>query len=176
MVAKPKPTRATRSRIKVKAVEPKKKAKKIKIEEADYWFSLCVRERANWTCEACGKYYEPWTSVKGQPANPGLHCSHYIGRANKAVRFEPLNANAHCYGCHTKFEGNPHEFKEWKIEQLGQEKYDIVIEKSKSIVLGRQAYKEKEQIAEHFKEQFKRMQSARSHYNWNGWLDFQGYF
>jgi hypothetical protein len=161
---KPKPTKA----------KAKKKTPKVKKLNPDEWFSLCVRERANWTCQACGKHYEPWVSSKGLMANPGLHCSHYIGRANYAVRFDPMNADAHCYGCHAKFEGNPHNFMGWKFEQLGGILYDILIEKSNNIALGKQARHDKQAIAEHFKAEYEKMQAKRSNGN-IGRINFQGY-
>lgn len=156
---------------------PKMKAKKrkIAIQDPDVWFSLCVRERADWICQACGKKYEPWHTAKGIPANPGLHCSHYIGRGNYAVRFDPYNADAHCYGCHQKFESNPHHFMKWKFEQLGGHVYEILIEKSENLLLGKQARREKKEIAEHYKEEFERMQELRASGH-VGRLNFQGYF
>lgn len=162
---RPKPTRSQRQRVKVKAVKPKKEKKL----DPDYFFSLCVRERAGWKCEKCGKGYTPWTGANGYPANPGLHCSHYIGRGNYATRFDPLNVDAHCYFCHSQFEGNPHEFRLWKLERVGQEVYDIIIEKSRNILLGKQARKEKQHIAEHYKQQYHLMKSGVV-------KDFQGYF
>jgi hypothetical protein len=149
-----------------------KRAKKL---DPDYFFSLCVRERADWTCQACGKKYEPWTGSNGYPANPGLHCSHYIGRANYAVRHDPINVVAHCYGCHAKFEGNPHVFMTWTLERLGQKLYDILIEKSNDIMLGKQARQQKQEIASHYKEQFETMQLLRKDGKL-GRIDFQGYF
>jgi len=160
---------------KVKATKRKPKAKAIKILDPDVWFSLCVRERADWMCQSCGKKYEPWYTAKGIPANPGLHCSHYIGRGNYAVRFVPDNADAHCYGCHQKFESNPHIFMMWKYEQLGGILYDILIEKSNDVVLGKQSRREKREIAAHYKTEFERMRELRSKGK-VGRLNFQGYF
>src|SRR5690349_13419351 len=103
MSPKPKPTRESRPKLSKSSPPPPRKPKaqrKGAKPDPDYWFSLCVRQRANWHCECCGNYYEPWIGKNGEPANPGLHCSHYIGRANYATRFEPLNVFAHCYGCH----------------------------------------------------------------------------
>ena len=160
MPAKPKPTKAKKS--KIARLDP------------DVWFSLCVRERVDWTCEACGKKYEPWFTTKGIPANPGLHCSHYIGRANYAVRFDPLNANAHCYGCHSKFEGNPHNFMMWKFEKLGGHLYDILIEKSNNLMLGKQARHDKQEIAAHYKAEFERMRELRNNGK-VGRIEFRGY-
>ena len=165
---KPKPTKADR---------PRKPAniKRVKKLDPDYWFSLCVRERANWTCECCGRHYEPIISeVTGNPANPGLHCSHYIGRANYSVRFDPMDADAHCYGCHAKFEGNPHIFREWKLKRIEQELYDILIEKSEDIMAGKQARREKQEIAEHYKHEYSMMMQRRAQ-GFTGRIEFVGY-
>jgi hypothetical protein len=155
--AKPKPTKVKVKKIKVKKLDP------------DYWFSLCVRERAGWKCQACGKDYTPIYNDKGLPCNTGLHCSHYIGRANYSVRFDPINAVAHCYGCHAKFEGNPHNFMAWTFERLGGFVYDILIEKSNNAMLGKQARQEKQQIAEYYKSEFERITNQ-------GEKNFIGYF
>ena len=64
----------------------------IRVTPADRYFSLCVRERAAWTCERCGKQYVPPTQA--------LHCAHWHSRGNWSVRFDPYNALALCYGCH----------------------------------------------------------------------------
>lgn len=65
---------------------------KLKRTQADKWFSDCVRERANWACENCGKDH----------ANDkqNLHCSHFVSRSHLATRYHPKNAMAHCITCH----------------------------------------------------------------------------
>jgi uncharacterized CHY-type Zn-finger protein len=121
---------------------------------ADYWFSRCVRERVNWTCENCGKQYHE--------GDQGLHCSHFFGRGNWSVRLEPLNAFAHCFGCHMHFEGNPFEFVGWSEERLKGD-YQILIELSNDIMRGKLARRTKGRgaIATHYKSEFERMQAER---------------
>ncbi len=87
------------------------------ITPADKAFSLCVRERANWRCERCGR-------VTPDDKRMGLHCSHWIGRGSWSVRFNPLNAFAHCYGCHAYFEGRPALFTDWVVERHGKDVAD----------------------------------------------------
>ena len=159
---KPKPTKER----KPKRVPVDKRRKRL---DPDQWFSLCVRERAGWKCECCGKDYTPTISENtGLPGNPGLHCSHYIGRANYAVRFDPYNAVAHCYGCHAKAEGNPHNFMKWTHDRLGVWLYDLLIEKSNNLILGKQARKEKQEIAQHYKAEFERIRNSNN-------KQFEGY-
>lgn len=82
------------------------------ITPADKLFSLCVRERAAWTCERCGTYYPEGKRM-------GLHCSHFMSRGNWSTRFHPLNAFAHCYGCHQYLSSRPSLFSDWVVERLG---------------------------------------------------------
>lgn len=87
----------------------------IKITKLDQLFSQYIRSRAGWKCERCGTQYKPPTSA--------LHCSHFWGRSNMKVRYDPDNANAHCYGCHQYLGSRPVEFHEWKLDQLGEAKF-----------------------------------------------------
>lgn len=90
----------------------------IRIDQADKYFSLFIRYRANWKCERCFKQYSPGDS--------GLHCSHFWGRARESTRFDPENASAHCHGCHSFFTANPELHREWKLKQIGQQGYDLL--------------------------------------------------
>lgn len=92
---------------------------KVKIRPSDKAFSLYIRTRDKWTCQRCGKYYEPPTMA--------LHCSHFQGRGKEATRFEPLNADALCYGCHQYFTSHPGEHMNWQVERKGQKTVDAII-------------------------------------------------
>lgn len=64
----------------------------IKRTTADRHFSKCIRLRSNWTCDYCGMNFSH---------DPGfLHCSHFISRNYKIIRFNPMNALSHCHKCH----------------------------------------------------------------------------
>ena len=136
----------------------------IKITPADEAFSLCVRERAGWCCEKCGTHYP-------EGKRGGLHCSHFHGRANWSVRFDPLNAFAHCFGCHMYFEGNPHEFREWVMQQIGEGAYQILLEKKNNISLAKIARKTKGkgEIAAHYRQEHKRIKDQNER-TFIGWL------
>ena len=125
----------------------------MKITPADKNFSWCIRERAGWTCERCGRQYTPPTTA--------LHCSHYIGRGNWSTRFEPDNAFAHCYGCHSLFEGDPYLFTECVKETIGVERFDILIEKKENPMIGKQMRHEVKEIAKHYKDELITMQQKR---------------
>lgn len=138
----------------------------MKISEADKWFSKCVRTRDKWTCTECGVYYP-------EEKRQGIHCSHFIGRANYATRFLGMNAWAHCYGCHSKFEQNPHEFVAWARRRLGERDYDVLIEIGRDVDRARRARREKKEIAAHYRAEYRRMQDEIM----NGYLnvDFVDY-
>ena len=89
----------------------------IKRTPLDAVFSDLVRERADWTCEVCGKEFP---DRKGA----GLHCSHYWGRRGASTRHHGDNCFAHCFGCHQKLGSNPELFRSWVFKELGEIRYD----------------------------------------------------
>lgn len=91
---------------------------KIRISALDAKFSKFIRERDGWTCQRCFKKYEPPTNA--------LHCSHFWGRANKSVRFDPENCVALCHGDHVYFTANPKEHCDWFLKRLGQKRFDAL--------------------------------------------------
>lgn len=97
----------------------------IKIDEADRLFSLYIRTRDKWTCQRCGKINEQ--------GNASLQNSHFYGRRMEAVRFDPENCDALCYGCHRYWEKEDREaYRQFKIKQLGQKGYDLLMLKAHS--------------------------------------------
>lgn len=68
-----------------------------KINTADKHFSLCVRLRSDWNCDACEKNFAH--------EKHRLQCSHFITAARWTIRYHPLNVFAHCVGCHQKLGG-----------------------------------------------------------------------
>lgn len=74
----------------------------LKRDKHDAVFSELVRERTNWQCDYCGKYFHH--------DHGNLHCSHFKSRRHKATRYHPFNAFAHCAGCHRKLGEDPYEF------------------------------------------------------------------
>lgn len=84
---------------------------KIRRDKRDILFSILVRERANWTCQVCGKFFP-------EGVRRGLECSHHFSRRKRSVRWDPSNASAHCMSCHQKLGENPVEFRDWISEEL----------------------------------------------------------
>ncbi len=91
----------------------------IKRNKRDILFSNLVRERAEWRCERCDKYFP-------EGHRSGLECSHFFTRSRKSVRWHPLNAAAHCTGCHTHLGGNPMEFADWIRDHLGKQRSAVL--------------------------------------------------
>lgn len=92
---------------------------KIKIRTSDKLFSQYIRTRDGWTCRRCKTPYTPPTQA--------LHCSHFQGRGKEATRFEPLNADALCYGCHQYFTSHPGEHYAWQVQTKGQNIVDRIV-------------------------------------------------
>ena len=113
----------------------------IKIDKADRAFSLYIRELADWYCERCGRQHER--------GSQGLHCSHYFGRQFEATRFYPDNADSLCRGCHGYFESDKEEYKQFKINKIGEKRYDALClkrygaskkDRSMAYIIWRKAY------------------------------------
>lgn len=95
---------------------------KVKIRPSDKLFSLFIRSRDGWNCQRCSKHYEPPTMA--------LHCSHFQGRGKEATRFDPLNADALCYGCHQYFTSHPADHFNWQTERKGKKVIEALILRS----------------------------------------------
>ena len=122
----------------------------IKRDALDKLFSLYIRTRDAWTCQRCHTFY--------QMGSQGLHCSHFIGRRNRAVRWDPDNACAHCYGCHRFLEGNPIEFGDWIQNYLGQERYLAL--RKRAIIIPRLRKVELQEIYDNLKAKLAEIERA----------------
>lgn len=97
----------------------------VKITKHDTKFRQLLLRKQNYTCQRCETVYPP-TECRG------LHVSHYYSRANWIVRVDFNNADLHCCGCHQHLGGNPHLFKEWKKQRMGEQAYDALVLKAGS--------------------------------------------
>ena len=115
----------------------------VKRTPADIAFSLCVRERANWKCERCGKYYP-------EGRRKGLECSHHHSRGKWGIRHDPMNGEALCTGCH--FEEGGTEQRRRAVLSKGEQ--EILWEKMADTSLGREARKTKGKgdISKHYRD------------------------
>jgi len=140
----------------------------IKRTPADIAFSKCIRERDNYTCQLCGSTFTA--------QDTGLHCSHFHGRAHWSVRFDKDNAEAHCYGCHAKMEGSPHDFTKYWLEKMGEGAYELLLERKRDTGLAKmyRQTKGKGMIAGHFRDELARMQGERC--TFEDKLEFEGFY
>ena len=98
------------------------KRKPTSVKKADTLFSKYIRERDG-KCVRCGK-------------TEYLQCSHFWPRAISATRFDPENCDTLCYGCHygDRYHGWEYskqgEYRTFKINQLGEERYKALEERA----------------------------------------------
>ena len=128
----------------------------IKISKHDKVFSQCIRERANWSCERCGKYYPEGSRM-------GLHNSHYYGRRKAATRFDPDNCNALCYGCHSYFGTARDEYTAFKRKELGDTRFDELTLRGNSTM--KRIKSDMDELYAHYKAQLAYMQRLRAEGN-----------
>ncbi len=57
----------------------------------------------------------------------GLQASHYFSRGKWSVRFDEENVDVLCIGCHKKVHQDKPMYDDWKVEQLGQVAYDLLV-------------------------------------------------
>ena len=89
----------------------------IKRRTSDVIFSQYLRRLRGYKCERCLRFF---------PEGKGLTVSHYWGRKAESVRFDEINCDILCIGCHQRFEENPAEYHEWKLAKMGQKAYNLL--------------------------------------------------
>lgn len=88
----------------------------IKRDKADDVFSKYIRLRDM----ACRRCHSPVRlNDKGMPITH--QASHFMGRRKENTRFNELNVDTLCGGCHSYFTAHPALHYEWQIEQKGKE-------------------------------------------------------
>jgi hypothetical protein len=124
----------------------------IKRTPADAAFSNCIRARDKWTCQRCGTYYP-------EGRRGGLDCSHHHGRGAWGIRFDPLNAEALCYGCHSHHGGT----EERRKEVLTEYEQALLFERKADIGLAKLYRKTKGvgPIAKYYREQLKEIEAGQ---------------
>ena len=108
----------------------------MRLDPADIVFSLWIRLRDR-ACKRCGS--PVLFNDKGLPISH--QASHFKGRRKEGTRFEPLNVDTLCHGCHSYFTAQPDEHLNWQINTKGQKTVDKVI-------LAANSYKKKDRKLE----------------------------
>lgn len=99
----------------------------LKRDATDDAFSEAVREAADWTCQRC---HRPFPDRKGRD----VHCSHFISRKFKSVRWFPDNALCLCATCHGIVTDDPHEHSTLMLRVLGDERLGWLKQRKQQIV------------------------------------------
>ena len=133
----------------------------IKITAADRYFSLCIRERADNTCEKCGA-----TDTK-------LENSHFHSRRHRGLRFDPNNCCCLCFVCHQFLGGDPPEHVRFFTGLMGEGMIDILRDKKNSIFKLQKG--ELKEIAAFYRQELKLLREARDNGE-TGYLDFGGWY
>ena len=128
----------------------------MKLTPADIWFSKCVRERAEWTCELCNVMYRLPSII--------LQCSHFKKRDFWAVRTDPENAIALCSVCHKFVERKKKPHRELHVKIFGEDVTARVEASADDLMLAK-AMKQTEgkgKISKHYRDEFRRMEELRA--------------
>jgi len=98
---------------------------KVRLRKTDMLWTRHIRVRDNYTCQKCGRVY-PEDNCRN------LGVSHFHGRGHENVRFDDENCDAICtLPCHHYWGGEGRkEYEAFKIDQLGQERFDLLMLKS----------------------------------------------
>ena len=93
---------------------------KVKLRTSDRLWTRYMRVKQAFTCQKCGRVYS-----EDNCRNLGV--SHYFGRVNENVRFDEDNTNCMCnIPCHQYFDTHKTEYKDWMIQRLGQDGFDML--------------------------------------------------
>ena len=117
----------------------------IKRWAADKWFSLCIRHKAEYTCESCG--------------NGATDCAHIFGRADFTVRWCKLNALALCRHCHDRFGQHPLLFAELVDAKWPDRRTMLQVKRRGRLKNNAETRK---LISDHYRKQYRAMQSGES--------------
>lgn len=94
----------------------------IKILPEDTLFSRYIRKRDG-KCMRCGS--RVLYNDKGEPITH--QNSHYFGRRNWGIRFDPDNCDTLCGACHQMWGGDDRrEYEAFKKKQLGERGYNLL--------------------------------------------------
>ena len=110
----------------------------MKIDPLDVLFSEYIRMRAILRTGGCERCLHPkFDKVKENgeifPAWKQLQCSHYHPRTKKSTRWDEEDCVGLCGGCHTFLEHNPLEHTNWFREQLGEEAFDLLYARARTL-------------------------------------------
>jgi hypothetical protein len=112
------------------------KRKGMKRDSLDDLFSEYIRKRAMKRVGGCERGAALGLKCGKKKSYFELECSHIWGRGDKSVRYDPDNAFGLCPGCHMYFTSHPIEHSEFVLQQLGQERFDLLRIRAKTPIRG----------------------------------------
>ena len=130
----------------------------IKITAADRWFSLAIREAANWTCQSSGMV-DP--DAQAQGSSRRLECCHFFGRRSRATRWNVDNCVCLSHSEHRRFTENPALFTIWYRDYLGAGRYEMLLERASDIRIKYSKNEIAKSIPEHYREEYRRLRQLR---------------
>lgn len=95
------------------------------LTKLDILFSEFIRKRAIQRVQGCER------CLVGKITYKELQCSHLIGRARRAVRWDTDNAAGLCAGCHMYLAAHPLEHVKWFIDYLGAQEVDLLMARNR---------------------------------------------
>jgi len=113
---------------------------KIKLDPLDKLFSRYIRLKAEGKCEYCGKFV----------GYNRLQCSHFIGRRKRSTRYDPENACALDFSCHTFFQEHPYIHTEFFKKRLGSERFELL--NARAEVISKVSKESKEKMKQDLRE------------------------
>jgi len=124
---------------------------KIKKNKIDRVFSDLVRERNNYVCQNC---------CEGNRHRPhAFDCAHIMGRRNVGLRWHPDNCLALCRSCHIFFTEHPFDFRDFCVDQFGEDRVAELRLISNQTVKWNKPLRE--EIYKHYKREWVLMQDYR---------------
>jgi len=140
----------------------------ILITPADKAFSSCIKERAGWRCEFCGKPYPR--------GSRGLQCAHFFPRGDWSTRFEPLNCVALCFYHHQLLDSHHLAFVGWMKQHI-EPHIDLLIEIHDNVDRGKsyRRTKGRGEIAKYYEHQLSALTALREEGE-AGRLEFAAWF
>lgn len=135
---------------------------KIRIDQADKYFSLCVRERVGNRCEADG--------CQRTSQDYRIDCAHIFSRRHNSTRWNPGNAVSLCFLHHQNWTGDPLEFTAWVESRIGPQKLaDLRLKAHLTLKVTKQ---DRAYIAQHYRAAHKAMLEKRKAGH-TGYLQFE---
>lgn len=104
----------------------------IKRRKTDIEYSKYLREKRGNKCERCLRFFS-----KGK----GLEVSHFWGRKAENTRFDEVNTDVLCTGCHLQLGENPGDYTEWKKGRMTETMY-------KALDVAAHTYKKRDDTAD----------------------------